>query len=232
LAGVQIPAADTGTLALGIRVDSPTPTGVRLGSINGGAGAAFVTYVTLDVPDTGAAKLRNLGLNPAFNSSLSAAPVVDDSTLIAVGGSPSARALLRFDLPPRILDSATVVRATLELTPVVPITGLPTDSVKIQARAVLADLGAKSPVNSSAGRVPVVAIESGFSDTVRVEAVRLVQLWLGASTSPTALVLSLAPELDGASFSQPVFYSTRAADPNVRPRLRISYLRSFPFENP
>jgi hypothetical protein len=232
LAGVQIPAADTGILALGIRIDSPTPTGVRLGSINGGAGAAFVTYVTLDVPDTGTAKLRNLGLNPAFNSFLSAAPVVDDSALIAVGGSPSARALLRFDLPARILDSATVVRATLELTPVAPITGLPTDSARLQARAVLADLGAKSPVNSSVGRVPAVALESGFSDTVRLEAVRVVELWLGASTSPSALVLSLAPELDGASFSQPVFYSTRAADPNVRPRLRISYLRSFPFENP
>ena len=45
-----------------------------------------------------------------------------------------------------------------------------------------------------------------------------------------ALVLSLTPELEAASFSRPVFYSTRAVDPAVRPRLRISYVPSFPFE--
>jgi hypothetical protein len=236
LARVQIPPADSGVLALGIRIDTPASTGARLGAINGGAPAAFSTYVTLDIPDTGTAKLRTLSLGAGFNSSLPAVPVVDDPTLLAVGGAPSARALLRFDLPARILDSATIVRATLELTPVAPITGLPTDPARLQARAVLADLGAKSPLNSS--RVPADTLESGTSGTVDLETVRLVQLWLGASTSPPALVLSLAPDVrasveqEGGSFFQPVFYSTRAADPNVRPRLRISYLRSFPFENP
>jgi hypothetical protein len=45
-------------------------------------------------------------------------------------------------------------------------------------------------------------------------------------------MLSLAtPALEGGSFSRPVFYSTRA-DPAVRPRLRLSYLLAFPFENP
>ena len=57
------------------------------------------------------------------------------------------------------------------------------------------------------------------------------QVWIGSSR-PTALMLSLTPELEAASFSRPVFYSSRAADPAVRPRLRISYLLSFPFENP
>jgi hypothetical protein len=232
LARVVIPAADTGVLALGIRIDAPVPTGVRLGAINGASPAAFSTYATLDVPDTGAAKLRTLSVVAGFNSSLPAVSVVDDSTLLAVGGAPSARTLLRFDLPARILDSATIVRATLELTAVGPITGLATDPARMQARAVLADLGAKSPLNSTAGRVPADTIESGVSGTIDLEAVRLVELWLGASTSPSALVLSLAPDLEGASFSQPVFFSTRAADPAVRPRLRISYLRSFPFENP
>jgi hypothetical protein len=46
------------------------------------------------------------------------------------------------------------------------------------------------------------------------------------------MVSMAIPSLEGASFSRPVFYSTRAADPAVRPRLRISYMRSFPFENP
>jgi hypothetical protein len=232
LARVQIPPSDSGVLALGVRIDAPSPTGARLGAAAGGNGPVFVTYATLDVPDTGTAKLRTFSLSASFNSFVAPVTQTDDSTLLAVGGEPSARALLRFDLPARLRDSATIVRATLELTPVTPISGLPTDPARLQARAVLADLGAKSPVNSSPGRVPADTLESGVNGTVGLEAVRLVELWLGSTPRPTALVLALAPDLEAASFSHPVFYSTRAADPALRPRLRVSYLRSFPFENP
>lgn len=232
LARVAIPAADSGVLGLGVRIDASSPTGIRLGSPFTGTGAVFTTYVTLDVPDTGTAKLRTFPLTTAFNSWVAPVQQSDDSTFLAVGGEPAARALVRFDLPPRIRDSATVVRATLELTPVTTITGLPTDPVRIGARAVLADLGAKSPVESRFG-VGIDTVAAGTAGTVDIEIVRLVQqLWLGSSTRPTTLILSLAPELESASFSSPVFYSTRASDPAVRPRLRVSYLRSFPFENP
>jgi hypothetical protein len=235
LARVAIPPSDSGQLSVGVRVAAPVPTGVRLGAIaTPGTAAAFTTYVTADIPDTGVAKLRTFPLSAAFDSYVTQNPVVSDSTLLLVGGEPASRALIRFVLPPRIRDSATVVRATLELTPVAPISGLPTDPVRLEARAVLADLGAKSPVNSTAGRVPTDTVSAGTATTVALEAVRLVELWL-RSTRPTALVLSLGqtqPDLEAASFSRPVFYSSRAADPAVRPRLRISYLLSFPFENP
>ena len=229
LSRVEIPASDSGRLALGIRITAPTATGVRLGAVATGSGPIFTTYATLDVPDTGTAKLRTISLGPTFNTYVSEVPQVVDPALLAVGGAPSARALLRFDLPSRIRDSATIVRATLELTPVAPITGLPTDPARLLSQAVLADVGAKSPVSSALGRVPADTLEIGTS-AVSLEAVRLVELWLGASSRPSALVLSLTPE--AASFSRPVFYSTRAADPAVRPRLRISYLLSFPFESP
>ena len=231
LARVQIAPADSGELALGLRLDAATPTGVRLGGAASGTGGAFITYATLDVPDTGTARLRTFGLSATFNSSLKPVVSVLDSTLLYVGGEPSSRALLRFELPPHIRDSATIVRATLELTPTTPIVGLPTDPARLQARGVLADLGAKSPVNSAAGRVPADTIETGAT-SVNLEAVSVVQLWLGATPLPSALVLAMAPDLEAASFSRPVFYSTRAADPAVRPRLHISYLRAFPFENP
>jgi hypothetical protein len=233
LSRVQIAPADSGKLALGVRIASPTPTGIRLGAVASGTGANFTTYATvLDIADTGTAKLRSIVLGPAFNTFVSEVPQVDDTTLLAVGGEPAARALLRFSLPERVRDSATIVRATLELTAVAPITGLPTDTARLQARAVLADVGAKSPVSSSAGRVPADTVELGAT-TVSFEAVRLVELWLGATTRPTSLVLSMAtPELEAASFTRPVFYSSRAANPEVRPRLRITYLLPFPFENP
>lgn len=231
LTRIQIPPADSGVLALGVRIEAPGPTGVRLGSAAAGTGGVFLTYATLDIPDTGTAKLRTFPLTATFNSFVSPVGPLDDPNFLAVGGEPSARTLMRFDLPARLRDSATIVRATLELTPVVPITGLPTDPARLQARTLSADLGAKSPVLAR-GPVAADTLEAGTSDTVRLEAVRLVELWLGATTRPAALVLSLAPDQEGASFSRPFFHSTRAADPAVRPRLRISYLLSFPFGNP
>jgi hypothetical protein len=228
---IAIPPADTGVLALGLRLDAPDTTGIRLGASTGGNGGVFLTYATLQIPDTGTtARLRSFPLTATVNASVSPVSVTDDPNLLAVGGSPSARALLRFELPPRIRDSATVIRASLELTPVTPIRGLPTDPVRLHARGVQADLGAKSPVES---RVVADTLEAGTTGVVSIEIVRLMQrLWLGNSTTPTALVLSLAPELEAASFSDPIFYSTRSPDPALHPRLRISYLRSFPFENP
>jgi hypothetical protein len=226
LGRVQLSPADSGRLAVGVRLSAPTFTGIRLGAITGGAGALFTTYATLDVPDTGTARLRTLAQGTGFNTYVSEVPQLSDTALLAVGGTPSSRSLVRFNLPPRILDSATVVRATLELTPTSPISGLSTDPVLLEARSVLADVGAKSPVNTQ--RVPVDTLDPG-STTASIEVVRLVELWLG-SARPSALVLTL--NLEGASFTNPVFYSTRAADPAVRPRLRLSYLLSFPFETP
>jgi hypothetical protein len=236
LNSVLIPAADSGVLALGVRIDSPDTTGIRLGASGSGTGGVFVTYATLDVPDTGTAKLRTFTLTATFNSYVTPPLPVPDTALLVVGGEPSSRTLLRFELPSHIRDSANIVRATLELTPVIPISGLRTDPARLQAKAVLADLGAKSPVSAGVGRSglfppPVDTIEAGAS-TVNLEAVRLVETWLTPTTRPSALMLSFAPDLEAASFSRPVFYSTRAADEAVRPRLRISYLRRFRFENP
>jgi hypothetical protein len=231
LAKVAFGPADGGVLALGVRVNAPVVTGARLGA-SGSLAGVFTTYATADIPDTGTAKLRTFALPAAFSSYVPALQQAADSTMLSIGGEPSARAIMRFDLPARIKDSANIVRATLELTPVAPIEGLPTDPLRLQGRAVLADLGAKSPVNNAAGLIPVDTIESGTGGTVSLEAVRLVNQWVGASPQPATLILSVAPEQEAAIFSRPVFYSSLAADSAVRPRLRISYLLSFPFENP
>jgi len=231
LAKVALGPTDGGVLALGVRVNAPVITGVRLGAI-GSLGGVFTTYATADIPDTGTAKLRTFALPAAFGSYVPAIQQAADPTMLSIGGEPSARAIMRFELPARIKDSANIVRATLELTPVTPIEGLPTDPLHLQGRAVLADLGAKSPVNNAAGRVPEDTVESGTSGTVSLEAVRLVEQWIGLVSQPAALIVSVAPEQEAATFSRPVFYSSLAADSAVRPRLRISYLLSFPFENP
>ena len=226
-----LPADAGGTLAIGIAISAAAPTGVRLGSTGGGTGATFASYVTAQgVADTVTGRQQTITRTPAFNTFVSETPLVPDPALLTVGGEPSSRALLRFDLPDRLEDSADIVRATLELVPSVPILGLPTDPSLIVAKAVLADLGAKSPVTTDNTFWATDTLTPGVSDTVRLDVTNLVRLWQSTATErPEAIFVSLLPE--AATFMRAQFGSTRSPEVGV-PRLRVTYLLAFPFENP
>ena len=229
LDSIRIPAADAGVLALGYRITSPAPTGIRIGSaVSGSSGPLFLTYYTPATTDTSLLHQPPLPRIVAYNGFVSSASSIPDSTTITVGGVPSSRALLRFSIPARIRDSSTIIRATLELTPLVPMTGLPGDTVALDVRSVLADLGAKSPrLSSPATRILTSLLTVGSTDTVRVDVTTLVDLWQAPARLPSALFLALQPE--GSSFSQAVFGSTRQG---MSPRLRLTYVLPFPFETP
>ena len=229
LDSISIPAADAGVLALGYRITAPAPTGVRLGSAaSGSAGPLFLTYYTPATTDTSLLHQPPLPRIVAYNGFVSSASSIPDSTTITLGGVPSSRALLRFDIPARIRDSSTIIRATLELTPLVPMTGLPGDTVALDVRSVLADLGAKSPrLSSPATRILTSVLTLGSTDTVRIDVTSLADLWQNPTRLPPVLFLALQPE--GSSFSQAVFGSTRQG---VSPRLRLTYVLPYPFETP
>lgn len=227
LARVAIPPADSGVLALGVKLVAPSPTGIRIGSAAGGSTTPrFVTYVTVIFPDSTAK--RAFSLTPRFNTFVSQNPPPLDPNLLTVGGAPSARSLVRFPFPARFRDSVTILRATLDLVPAAPIEGLRGDSVFLEVRPVLADLGAKSPVAATTFAEQALAL--GAADTVSVEVVRLVRIWQSASgqTFPPALVLRLIPEAQ--SFTRVAFGSSRT--PGMVPALRVTYALNFPFANP
>jgi hypothetical protein len=227
-----VPGGDS-VLALGLRIAAETPTGIRVGALASGSAASFTSYLTLDVPDTTAVRKQALTRSTAFNTFVTQNPVVPDDTLLTVGGEPSSRSLLRFALSNEFLDSSTIVRATLELTPVRPILGLPTDPSVLQTIAVVGDLGAKSPLTSDVAFIHQDTLPAVQSDTVQLEVTRIVQLWQSARSRPQSVFLRLLPE--AATFARAVFHSTRSHVPDgtvVAPRLRITYQRSFPFENP
>jgi hypothetical protein len=240
LAKVDLPLTGNGILALGVSMVADQPTGVRLGSARGGNGATFLSYVTVNVTDTATSVRKQvLSLTPTFNTYVSQTEVPPDPSFLTVGGDSAARTLLRFALPAEVTDSTNIVRATLELVPRGPIPGLPGDIAILEGRAVLADLGAKSPVVSSDNRFIVDdTLTENSSDTVRLDVTRIVQLWKGSTTQPDAIFLSLLPE--SSTFTRAVFGSTRtdptinpaAPEPLGAPRLRITYQRPFPFENP
>ena len=142
--------------------------------------------------------------------------------LLTVGGTEGARALIRFPFPAYLRDSATIIRATLELVPENEVYGIAGDSTRIQVRSVVADFGAKS--------VPVLSITpAGWvqpdDDVVFIDVVSLVELWQGSDPLPSVLRLNLGQEY--ASFLAPRFRSTASA--TGQPRLRITYRHRFPF---
>ena len=229
LDNIAIPAADAGVLALGFRVVAPSATGIRLGgSASGSAGPAFLTYLQPITTDTSLLHQPPLPRIVAYNGFVASVTPAPDPAPVTVGGVPSSRALIRFDVPARIRDSSTIIRATLELTPLTPITGLPGDSVAVDVRAVLADLGAKSPrLSNPTTRILTALLTAGSSDTVRVDVTSLVGLWQLPTRLPPSLFLALQPE--GSSFSRAVFGSTRLGP---AARLRLTYVLPFPFETP
>jgi hypothetical protein len=228
---VAIPKGTGGVLAMGVRINAAAPTGIRLGSLAGGNGATYVAYLTLDVPDTTTSiKHQFLSRATVFNTFVTQNRPAPDPTLLTVGGDSSSRSIVRFALPPQLRDSATIVRATLELIPAQPLLGLPGDLATMDARAVLADLGAKSPVTTDARFIVTDTLLQGSSDTVRLEVTRLVKLWQSSTDRPPAIFLILRPE--AATFTRPAFGSTHAGSPVGPPRLLITYQLPFPFEIP
>jgi hypothetical protein len=225
------PGGDS-VLAIGLRMAAVTPTGIRVGAMGSGTAASFTSYVTVDVPDTGSARNQTMIRTTAFNAFLTQNPAVPDDTLLLVGGEPASRALVRFGLPDAFLDSTTIVRATLELTPARPIIGLPTDASAIQVLAVIGDLGAKSPLTNDVNFIRQDTLPAVQSDTVKIEMTRIVQLWQSSRSRPQSIFLRLIPE--GATFARAAFFSTRSPSGGilVAPRLRITFQRAFPFENP
>ncbi|HXI22094.1 MAG TPA: hypothetical protein VNH46_13460, partial [Gemmatimonadales bacterium] len=140
----------------------------------------------------------------------------------------SARSILRFPWPEYLRDSAQLVRATLELLPTGPVPGLAGDTAYVQARPLLADFGSKSPASSDALFITSVPILPGVLDTLSIEVRRSLTLWQGSAPLPPAFMLQLFPEV--SSFTRPTFGSSRT--PGLMPRLRITYARKFPFQEP
>jgi hypothetical protein len=146
---------------------------------------------------------------------------------IRVGGIPGQRAYLRFNIPSKIIDSSSVVRATLILTQK-PNTAsyLPTDT----AGVVPFELGSGSAITDlrraliflyvgmdSVGMAPQ---DSGQRSFEMIEAIRR---WRFTTAGRTPRALALRAMLEGTSAWQADFYSHKAAL-SVRPRLRVTYV--------
>ncbi len=157
---------------------------------------------------------------------------------IASGGFPARRAFLRFDIPSRIVDSSTVLRATLMLTQrPLPDAVRASDSVVVYPQLVLAstavsDVGRSAGIiaNAGAGADSVKAVPAS-GDLRTFEIVSFVRQWRTLAGQPTQRALVLRSGLEGFGPGQIQFHSTEAPA-ELRPRLRLSYVARVGFGVP
>ena len=230
LSQVDIPPGDSGVLAIVAAISGATPTGARIGGAGSGgllASPLLQTWVTLNVTDTTPTiKHQELRSIARFSRYVSSVTPVADPDLLTVGTAAGARSMIRFPFPAYLRDSALISRATLELTPADTIRGLVSDTANLDVESVVADFGPKSPNASLAG---FRTLTFNSADTVRVEVGTELKNWQ-SKTLPHPPVFFLALSLEGASFTEPRFRSTRPGPGH--PRLHVTYQLPFAFERP
>jgi len=233
-------------LRIGLKLASTESAQIRIFSVEGG-GAPTLSYDPSS--DTTVKSIANsvTSLTPTDNPTLKndlrdyqlVAKSLSSSAgnLLGVGGLPAQRTYLRFDIPARLVDSTTVVRATLLLTQVPASSVDAGDSLTIYPQVVRAALGI-TDIGRSAGILnsPNVEIDSlrllPSNGGVRaIEMVGALREWkaVGDTTLQRAIVLRSSAE--GASAPVVLFYSTDA-EPSQRPRLRLTYINSVRFGVP
>jgi hypothetical protein len=216
--------ADSGKLALGVRVTANSRPSVSLASLEyTGLGPVVTWYFKVD----------SLGLNVIHATRLAAAlfdsfvfdpPTQPAGSSLVVGGVPAARTIVRMALPRAIRDSARVVRATLEFVTAAQLEGTAADSFRIVAHPVIADFGAKSPLNFAHTDTTWIAVAP--VDTVRMDVTHVLALWTTDSLQPPMLVLRQVPE--GAAFAELRLHSS--ADLAQAPTLHLTYAPRYPIK--
>jgi hypothetical protein len=162
------------------------------------------------------------------------------SQLLAVGGVPSRRSLLRFNVPSHIVDSTTIVRASLLLTQTPNRRVAVRDSVYVFPSAILAQSG--SAITDIRTLLQFVGFAGQFGlDSLRMapgdsglrsfQVVGLVRTWKGNTSAVSPRELSLRSTTEGQTPGEIDFFSVEAA-PALRPRLRITYVPQTSFGLP
>ena len=233
-------------LRIGLRIQSAASAQIRVLSREGG-GAPTISYDPS--PDTAVKSIVNSEAsntptdNPTLKSDLTDYQLVAKSlasgagSLLGVGGLPAQRTYLRFDIPTRLIDSATVVRATLLLTQLPATSVDATDTLTIYPQVVRAALSL-TDVGRSAGILNLPGLEI---DSLRIrpsdgglraiEIVGALREWKAVGTTTLQRAIVLRSSTEGASAPAALFYSSEAA-PALRPRLRITYVNKVQFGVP
>lgn len=244
-----------GGMRVGIRIRSTSPVAflvtpsdnpglgpqLRFRPISATPGGSDSTAIAFSITPTSRTPARPLFANADLLDYLvvAAAPNLRAAERFSVGGVPSVRSYLRFNLPLWLTDSSFVVRAQLEFTQD-PIYGLDRrDSIVVYPQLAVAghavtDLARAASLLAPAGFFITDSIRRAPADSgiVAIEINSLIRQWItvnGVRPIPSAIVLRAAEE--GYSAVGLRFFGLGAA-PALRPRIRISYVRNTNFGRP
>jgi hypothetical protein len=156
--------------------------------------------------------------------------------ILAVGGLPAQRAYLRLSLPRSIVDSATVIRASLVLTQA-PVRGRSDDTVRIPVQANISiardllDIGRAALLVRATPRLFEQARAPRDSGLVRFELSGTIPFWRQTPEEDLPRVIVLRSGREAEFPSEFHFYSSEAPA-SLRPRIEISYVPRVDFSLP
>jgi hypothetical protein len=250
-AAIAAKARDTLKLRIGLRIASTAPVRLRVVSSQGGAqtnpvrlsfdpkSATDTTYSPIVLGPSSSTPTGDAESALGFRdfTVVAAGTVPSFGTDLVVGGLPARRTFLRFSVPSRFIDSATIVRATLLLNQR-PVPGASAaDTVELTTDIVVAD----QTVTDLRRSIDLSAAGAGFGvDSLRISPadsglrslglVNLVRSWR-AFPATTQRAIVLRARLEGAQVSALRFISAEGSS-TLRPRVRISYIPRTEFALP
>jgi hypothetical protein len=231
-------------LRVGLRVSAPTSSQIRIGSAEGGVTPLLLFRAT---PDTTTQPLTVFPLSttpvdePIVASHLSDYTIVAigpppaPASVLAVGGLRPHRVYIRFDIPSSIIDSTTVIRATLLLNQLSNPLLDPTDAVLILPQLVFAGKVVTDPAKATQIASDIsgdtLLVFPGGSGEKNVELARAFTVWHTESPDslPRAIVLKT---LNEGNSPLEIRFSSSEDVAALRPRLRISYTSRVPLRVP
>lgn len=153
-----------------------------------------------------------------------------DPDELVVGGLLGARSYLRFDIPKRLLDSTTIVRASLILTQRPSAALFSDQTTSVYAQTVLAGADVTDPGKAVLILAPLTGtgldslnIDPRSTASRSFEVPNTVSYWRQRPDSVLPRALVLRAPTEGQLFRELRFYSVEAAE-DLRPRLSISYI--------
>jgi len=231
----KIRTPSIGRLRIGIRAFGASPVSMAVFSTNGGASPLLFIRPSADttVEDITLGAYSRTPADPTTAAEvvdfqlIALAPPPPPPSTIRIGGTPGRRAYLRFNIPTEILDSSSVVRATLELTQR-PNPGAPNASdtagilpFELLTSSAITDvrraLSFKGFGLDSAATAPK---DSGARSFEMIDAMRR---WRFTTADRTPRAIAVQATREGISGWHVDFFS-RTAPLAVRPRLRVTYM--------
>lgn len=226
-------------LRLGVRVRQEGDPRLKVVSTNSG-GAAQIVFrpspdTAVEVPVLRVEPFSRTPADPFIANDLAdylvvlRGPPPPPPDVLRVGGLPSRRAYLHFDIPLSILDSSNVVRATLVLTqrPSV-LSAEPDDTVGLGHFGVVAGSSITDLTRAlfflqrltNRDTLRILPADSGAREFEMIDWVRA---WRGTDPLKTPRAMGLASATEGEKAGHVEFFAIEA-EAAERPRLRLTYI--------